>query len=639
MDASLLLALISALFAGAALGFWASNHHTSGTLLLHPAIDVNPQSFANLITFLGDPSDTATLTTRSADWLRSNLSVLAVLLYVYDSAAQILTNATTSGATWSPLPRIRFGSGLFGEVANTREARLVERVEGDIRFGPTPTGAQDAYLLPLLAESQFLGVLCVFGSTGYFSAEQRREVDQYAALIGVQLLITRRYEDSQRAIARFDRFQSLAQQLVTQLDTQDLMQPIVNAARDMLDTQMSILLEVRSEDDKLYPAAWSGISEETALLLDSKLKEDLKGLVAWARLPARTPDLRTDQRTARATQAVVAGMVSELAAPIMYADKLYGILAVETDTYRNFSDEESNLLQSLAAQAGIALRNAQLYSRVRATNQQLEKALFDLRASQEEIERAHQAERHAIDTELETARQIQTSLLPQEMPTVSRLRVAARNIPARVVSGDFYQYVLLPGGRLGIGVGDVSGKGIPAALLMAVTTTALRDEVLQTGTAAGILNELNARLLDRMQSAQMNSALCLALFDPHTGYTEVANAGMVTPYLLNGRAWEAIEVGGYPLGAAQRSRYTSRNFVLTTGGMIVMISDGVIECQNPAGEFYGFDRFAALLNGITSNAEPESIIDQILDAITKYAAGREFEDDVTVVVIKSGGTT
>ena len=168
----------------------------------------------------------------------------------------------------------------------------------------------------------------------------------------------------------------------------------------MLDTQMSILLEIREGDPKLYPIAWSGISDKTTQVLDSRLKEDLKGLVAWARKPARTPDLRTDQRTARASQAVVAGMVSELAVPVIYLDKLYGTLAVETDIYRDFSDEEINLLMVLAVQARIALRNAQLFTDVQAANGKLEMALTDLRASQAEIERAHAAEIHAYETKL-----------------------------------------------------------------------------------------------------------------------------------------------------------------------------------------------------------------------------------------------
>src|SRR5262249_845382 len=137
--------------------------------------------------------------------------------------------------------------------------------------------------------------------------------------------------------------------------------------------------------------AWSGISDETAALLRSRFKGDLKGLVAWARRPARTADLRRDQRTALATQAVVAGMLSELAVPVLHFDRLYGVLAVESNMHRYFTDEETNLLIALASQAGIALRNAQLFESLQHTNRQLEKTVADLVITQQQAENARLA--------------------------------------------------------------------------------------------------------------------------------------------------------------------------------------------------------------------------------------------------------
>jgi serine phosphatase RsbU (regulator of sigma subunit) len=319
----------------------------------------------------------------------------------------------------------------------------------------------------------------------------------------------------------------------------------------------------------------------------------------------------------------------------MYADKLYGTLAVETDEYRNFTDEEMNLLMALAAQAGLALRNAQLFETVQNTNQQLEGALTALQASQVEIERAHAAEIAAYESEMETARAIQNSLLPQEKPPISQVQLAARNIPARHVSGDFYQYLLMPDGKLGIAVGDVSGKGMPAALLMAVTTTALRDEITRAGTASGILNGLNERLLARMKQTNMNSALTMAIFDPATHTVEIANAGMVQPYIRTEMGWEAITVGGYPLGASARANYSFKQRTLTPGATMVFISDGVIESQSPTGEFYGFERFEALLAKLPADATPDNIIETVLHAVYQHLSGQEPQDDITVVVLQA----
>ncbi len=645
MDVSTLILggilLILALAVGAALGVWWIRRQTPvesiEAVTIANTTDAALLQMSNLIIYLGEQSETRTLLRHAADWLCKEGDAQFVVIYPYNAAAHELSEPITAGRE-APLltPRYRMGAGIFGEVASTRKSHFVDYVSRDVRFGPTAPGMEFAYVVPLVSGTTLLGVLSAQSErAGAFPISQRRILDRFAAVIALQALITQKVTESRQAIARFGTFQDLALQLVERLDSKKLLQPIVEAAREMLDTQMSILLEVREDDTRLYAVAWSGISEETALSLESRFKEDLKGLVAWARKPARTPDLRTDQRTARATQAVVAGMISELAVPVMYGDKLYGTLAVETDEYRNFTDEEMNLLMALAAQAGIALRNAQLFETVQETNQKLEVAFSALQASQVEIERAHAAEIAAYEAELETARAIQTSLLPQEKPPVPQVQLAARNIPARHVSGDFYQYLLLPDGKLGVAVGDVSGKGMPAALLMAVTTTTLRDEIVRTPSAAGVLNGLNERLLARMKQTNMNSALTMAIFDPATSTVEVANAGMVQPYVRSNANWDPVAVGGYPLGASGRSNYSAKTCALPPGATMLFISDGVIESQDATSQFYGFERFESLLATLPMNASPEQIVDTILSAVYQHLENQEPQDDITVVVLQA----
>jgi serine phosphatase RsbU (regulator of sigma subunit) len=233
------------------------------------------------------------------------------------------------------------------------------------------------------------------------------------------------------------------------------------------------------------------------------------------------------------------------------------------------------------------------------------------------------------------AHAIQTSLLPTEMPPLPQLQISAQSLPARHVSGDYYQYLPLPDGRLGIAVGDVSGKGIPAALLMAVITTSLRDEVLRHPSPAPLLNQLNLGLLDRMQANHMNSALLVAVFNPVTRHVEVANAGMVQPYVRMSSGWEFVPVGGYPLGASINATYKAKTLTLAPGALLLFISDGVIESQNAEGEFFGFERLEALLNEMPLDASAESLVDCILNAVRVHLGGLEAQDDITVVALRS----
>ncbi|HVO42559.1 MAG TPA: GAF domain-containing SpoIIE family protein phosphatase [Aggregatilineales bacterium] len=301
------------------------------------------------------------------------------------------------------------------------------------------------------------------------------------------------------------------------------------------------------------------------------------------------------------------GVQAWLGVPLRVRNEAVGVLNINSHEPNRFLPDDIDFAEAFADQASVAIQNA----------------------------RAHELEIRVFEAELETARAIQNSLLPQEAPPVPQLNIAARNVAAQHVSGDYYQYYPLPGGKLGVAIGDVSGKGIPAALLMAVVTTTMRDEILHTSAPAALLNELNSRLLPRMKQNDMNSALLVTLFDPATRHVEIANAGMVQPYVFDGSTWDSVPVGGYPLGASARMSYTSRTVTLAPGMILLMISDGVIEARNEAGEFFGFDGLEALLAQAPATLNADQFADVILNATRAHLAGQELEDDITVVVMKS----
>ncbi len=298
---------------------------------------------------------------------------------------------------------------------------------------------------------------------------------------------------------------------------------------------------------------------------------------------------------------------SWLGVPLRVRDQSVGVLSIDSFMPERFLPDDIDFAEAFAGQAGVAIQNA----------------------------RSHEFQIRTYETELETARLIQTSLLPQEAPPLGEIEMASRSIPARQVSGDYYQYYMLPDGRLGVAVGDVSGKGIPAALLMAVITTALREEIFRTPAPAELLNELNARLVERMQQNNMNSALLMSVFDPHSRDVEIANGGMVQPYLRNGSGWENVQVGGYPLGAAARSKYQAKTVHMPPDSMLVFVSDGVVESQNRKAEMFGFERLEALLQKLPKDYRPEQLADDILAAVHEHLEGQDPQDDITVVVMKS----
>lgn len=352
-----------------------------------------PISVSDLALHLANQTDAPSLLREGAEWLRIRAALDPVIIYLHEPAANRLAQPITVGTPLPDLPEtIRLGFTIPGEVAVNRKAYFVESIRLERRLNPVPNGAVSAYITPLIHNATLLGVAMMFTNrAAALSEPARTAIDRVLTLVSALLYTNFQLMNTQQAINRFARMQSLAGDLVERLSSQALLQRITDAAREMLDTTMSVLLEGNQFDGVLRPVAWSGIADDAAKMIQVRLREDLKGLVAWARQPARSPDLRVDQRTTLSRDSFVAGMVSELAVPVVYRDELYGVLAVETETHRHFTDEEMTLLESLAAHAGIALRNAQLFETLTERNKQLEKANADLVISRQQAENARAA--------------------------------------------------------------------------------------------------------------------------------------------------------------------------------------------------------------------------------------------------------
>jgi len=296
--------------------------------------------------------------------------------------------------------------------------------------------------------------------------------------------------------------------------------------------------------------------------------------------------------------------------PLSVRGRIFGVLNVNSASPHRFSPADVELAEAFADQASVALQNAQL----------------------------REVEIKQIDQELSIARNIQASLLPADAPELPQLEVVSYSLPASQVSGDFFQYLPSPDGRLGIAIGDVQGKGIPAALMMAVITTAMRDEFARhSSNPAEVMQALNTRLLDRMRANHMNSALILATYDPTQHQITLSNGGMVQPYLRlpQGEAFEFVQVGGYPLGVSENMKYTEKSLDFPPGSTLVMFSDGVLEAQNPAGEFFGFERIESLLNDLPSDTTAETIKTHILAAVQSHLDTSAPQDDTTIIVLRA----
>jgi serine phosphatase RsbU (regulator of sigma subunit) len=298
-------------------------------------------------------------------------------------------------------------------------------------------------------------------------------------------------------------------------------------------------------------------------------------------------------------------------------------------TYQEMEQKNDQLLQSQSElrrqEEEVRQLNKDLEKRVAERTEQLKSAMA---RQQEEAQ-----ERERIEQELRVARLIQQTLLPRSVPRHPGYDVAAYYRPAREVGGDFYDFLELEDGRLGLVVGDATGHGVPAALMMANTQSVLRAVAQSGGSEPGrILAEVNEVLLAYIPPSMFVTCF-YAILDPKSGTLRYANAGHDLPYLWHGCDCEELRARGMPLGLMPGMIYEEQEIVLEDGEGVLFYSDGLVEAHNPEGEMFGFPRLRAL---IAQHAEEERALRDFLMKELHSFTGEEWEqeDDITLVTLR-----
>lgn len=297
--------------------------------------------------------------------------------------------------------------------------------------------------------------------------------------------------------------------------------------------------------------------------------------------------------------------------PLLVEDRLVGVLQVDNaEERRGFTADDLDLLSGIAGPIALALEHSRLHQELVA--------------------------REILENDLALARRIQLSFLPAAPPEIAGYGLAVEYSPALQVGGDLYDLFALGGGKYGIAIGDVSGKGVSGALLMARLTSALRTAAARFAHPTAVLEELNDLVLAENRDGMFVTA-SFAVLDPATGRLEIANAGHLRPIVRHrdGRVGELKLPAGSALGVASPLEASAVSWTISPGDLVLLATDGLSEAANPRSERFGSGRIIATLRALRDE-DPRAAIDALLVTARAFVGARGFDDDLTAIALTRG---
>jgi serine phosphatase RsbU (regulator of sigma subunit)/anti-sigma regulatory factor (Ser/Thr protein kinase) len=426
---------------------------------------------------------------------------------------------------------------------------------------------------------------------------------------------TTAFSDGQRQTRNLKALLKVAQALATEIRLDDLLQVIVQEAADVLDADRATLF--------LYDESRNELWSKTTQKLEIKeirvpLGLGIAGTVASTRTPINISDTYADARfnpdfdreTGYRTRSILCMPL------ISNGDRLIGVVQVlNKKDQEAFDEADEALLSGLSAHITVALERARLIEAY--------------------------VEKERMEETLKLAHDIQMSMLPKVFPAFpdrKEFDIFATLVPAKEVAGDFYDFFFIDDNHLCFAIGDVSGKGVPASLFMAVTKT-LFKAIASTGCAPGqILARLNNEIC-RDNEACMFVTLFCAIIDIRTGEIVYSNGGHNRPYHLHRDGVRALEsAAGRALGLVQQSSYSSGRIVLKPGEALLLYTDGITEAVAPDEALYSDARLSAFLVAHRHSA-PRQLIDELVRDVRYFAGAAAQSDDITVLALRYFGTS
>ena len=400
----------------------------------------------------------------------------------------------------------------------------------------------------------------------------------------------------------------IAHLLNSPLSLEELLKELVTLAAQVAQAEAASLFRLDRSTGELVFDVVAGTKRNALTHRRLPAGRGVAGWVAKHRTPVAVPNVGEDERFYPAfDQEVGFETRSLLAVPMFLRGELVGVLeVVNKKDQASFSSEDELVLSAFANQAAVAIENAHL--------------------KDESLEMAR------LEQELAIAARMQADLLPKRMPELPGYDLAACMLPHQMIGGDFYDFIPLSADHVGITVADGAGKGIPGAMLMALTRSALNVQVTAAYAVCDIIAKLNDHLVAETATWLFVTLFYGALDIPGRRLT-YTNAGHPPGLLLRGEDCLRLRTGGPLLGVSPGEHYEEEQVHLASGDLLVLYSDGVTEAMNQGGEIFGGNRLAAVLKECRT-LSAQHIMDRIQQEVSRFTGGRAPIDDFTLLVLK-----
>ncbi|MGC9291963.1 MAG: SpoIIE family protein phosphatase [Acidobacteriaceae bacterium] len=572
-----------------------------------PHIDALQSDFLmRLADALNTTLDLQTLLHRVADLVRAVIDyrIFAILL-LNDRTGELRMRFQIGHSPEVERMRIRMGHGIVGQVAERREAMLVQDVRTWGNYIDVNPQVRSEMAVPLITKNRVIGVIDIQSEqTDYFSPEHLHLLQMTASRVATAVENARLYTRISRQAQTLEVLHEISRELTSILDPDQLLERVGHLLKRVIPYQMFAIWMLNEKQDQLeHRFSMRFGKADLSYAGPVPIQRGLIGAAVSNRQAVMVGDVRHDPRYVMVHEETR----SEMAVPLIYKGKVIGVLDLEHTRPQFFNEEHVHAVSTLAAQLSVAMENARLYQRLAQEEQRLE-------------------------ADMAMAREVQFRLLPPTMPRLPHAQFASRFVPARTIGGDMYDFLDYGDGRLGIALGDVSGKGAPAALYAAVVSGILRSAAARRPSPAQMLKILNNSLQERKTDAQY-VVMLYAVWNDKDRILQIANAGATQPFFVRAGEIKAVQAEGFPLGMFPNVEYEEFTIATQPGDFVVFFSDGMLDAENRDGEMFGEER---LLSVIARNrrCSANSMVNGILKAVSAFQCGIEHFDDESIVALR-----